>query len=222
MNARAPSRESVGGLILAGGASRRMSGPPKAFRELGERPLLQHVIDRIRPQVQTLVLSVAREDAMWTPFGLPQVGDSIGAAPAGASRPEDTPGPLAGLLSGMESLSGGHDWILVAPCDAPFLPLDLGHQLLGVARAQGTRACVAVYDGIVQSTFSLWHRSLLPELRHAVRVDGHGGFKQFLAKFDYSKHPWEPAPIPPFFNVNTADELAQAQRSLRNLHASKP
>ena len=226
MNARGTSRESVGGVILAGGASRRLSAPPKAFRELGGKPLIEHVIGRVQPQVQALVLSVAREDSSWERFGLQLVVDAVPHSVTKADGQDDTPGPLAGLLSGMEVLSDRHDWILAVPCDAPFLPLDLGQQLLDAVREQGTKACVAVYEGVLQSTFSLWHRSLLPELRNAVRVAGHGGFKQFLAKFDHSEQAWEPQPIPPFFNVNTADDLVQAEelleQSLRELHAAKP
>jgi len=207
MNPRAEPRDRIGGVILAGGASRRMSGPPKAFRDLGGRPLIDHVIQRMKPQVNTLVLSVARQDPAWECFGLQQVADG---SPENMP-PGDTRGPLAGLLSGMEALCDRHEWILVAPCDAPFLPENLGQQLLEAARIGRTKAGVATYEGVPQSTFSVWNCALLRELQQAVRVEGLGGFKQFLVKVPFTEYAWAHSVIPPFFNVNTIEELAAAE-----------
>lgn len=218
MKNRVPPQSLIGGVILAGGASRRMAGPHKALVELGQHPLIDHVIERLRPQVDALVLSVAFDDPIWERFGLQQVADGRSAAlpdrDGTAGSPQPHAGPLAGLLSGMESLHDRHEWVLLAPCDAPFVPLDLGQQLLQKAQALGALACLAVYEGVWQPTFSLWHRGLLPQLQQAVRVDSLGGFKQFLRRVDFAEQEWETAAIPPFFNINTAQDLAAAQALL--------
>lgn len=208
----------IGGVILAGGASRRMGGQHKALIELRKRSLIDHVIARFQPQVDSLVLSVAFEDPVWERFGLKQVADGRSDSLPDPRGTADTrrplSGPLAGLLAGMESLHEQHEWILLAPCDAPFVPLDLGEQLLGEAQAQGTMVCIAVYEDNWQPTFSIWHRGLLPLLHDAVRVDGLGGFKEFLRRVDFAQREWQPAAIPPFFNINTAQDLGAAQALL--------
>jgi len=220
MKRRGAPQSRLGGVILAGGASRRMSGQRKALLELNHRPLIDHVIQRLRPQVTSLVLSVAREETVWVRFGLQQVADERSDALPTGGETVDTPGPLAGLLSGMQALHDRHEWILLSPCDAPFVPLDLGQQLLRKAQSEGTKACLAVYESVWQPTFSLWHRELLPKLQQAVRVEGLGGFKQFLRRVDFAEQHWGSAEIPPFFNINTAKDLLAAQ-ALLDLHGGK-
>ena len=211
MKKRGSPKARLGGVILAGGASRRMSGQRKALLELNGRPLIDLVIQRMRPQVTSLVLSVARQDAIWDQFGLQQVADERSNQSQSSNEPADTAGPLTGLLSAMQGLHDRHEWILIAPCDAPFVPLDLGHQLLQKAKAEGANACLAVYEGVWQPTFSLWHRDLLPKLQQAVRIEGLGGFKQFLRHVEFAEQHWGSAEIPPFFNINTPKDLSAAQ-----------
>src|ERR1700724_3499107 len=111
-------RVNIVGLLLAGGQSRRMGGGDKALRLLGGVSLLERVIERLRPQVDALVLNANDDAARFAKFGLPVVPDSV----------PDFAGPLAGVLAGL-------DWtaehrpdcayvVSVAP-DAPFLPKDL-------------------------------------------------------------------------------------------------
>ena len=110
---------SIAGVVLTGGRSRRMGGVIKAHELLGGKPLIQHVIDRVKPQVGRLVLSVEKVSGEFTPYGLEQLAD-----------PEPgSCGPLGGLLSALSTLDAGCDWLLLAPCDAPLLPLDLAVKL---------------------------------------------------------------------------------------------
>ena len=102
------------GLILAGGQSRRMGGGDKALALLGGKPLLRHVVERMAPQVDGLALSVERVSPTLAAFGLPQLADE---------QPGHR-GPLPGLLAGLRHFCDRADWVLFAPCDAPFLPLD--------------------------------------------------------------------------------------------------
>jgi molybdopterin-guanine dinucleotide biosynthesis protein A len=197
-------RCGLAGVILAGGRSRRMGGGLKALAPLGGKPLIEHVIDRLQPQVSSLVLSVERHVPEFEAFGLPQVED-----PTPGSR-----GPLGGLLSALANMEKGCDWMLLAPCDAPFLPFELADRLLNCALDDGQAGCVVRYDGEIQPTFSLWHRSLLPRLEEAVLEEGMAGFKQFLRDTPLAILDWESADLSPFFNINDPDALAEAARLL--------
>src|SRR6187399_1776172 len=106
------------GLLLAGGLSRRMGGGDKALRPLGGRTLIDHVIDRIAPQVAGLVLNANGDPDRFAAFGLPVVGDSI----------PDFAGPLAGILAGLDWAAKHKPemaWLVSVPGDCPFLPRDL-------------------------------------------------------------------------------------------------
>ena len=196
---------SIAGVILAGGRSRRMGGVAKAHELLAGKPLIQHVIDRLQAQLGSLVLSVERESAEFAPYGLPQVAD-----------PEPgSCGPLGGLLSAMRQMDAGYDWLMLAPCDAPFLPRDLAVRLKQQAVIAGGEGCVARYQDELQPTFSIWNRSLLPALESAVVEQGMGGFKQFLKAHPLAVLDWESADISPFCNINDPDSLAEVNRFLQ-------
>ncbi len=200
----------LAGVILAGGRSRRMGGGFKALAPLGGRPLIQHVIDRLRPQVRSLVLSVEKHVPDFQLFGLQQVED-----PSPGSR-----GPLGGLLSALLNMEMDCDWMLLAPCDAPFLPLELAERLLNCALDDNQAGCVVRYDSEIQPTFSLWHRRLLPRLQEAILEQGMAGFKQFLRDTPVAILDWKSSVPSPFFNINDPDALAEATRLLD--HASAP
>jgi molybdenum cofactor guanylyltransferase len=197
----------LAGVILAGGRSTRMRGGLKGLVELDGRPLLQHVIDRLRPQVGRIFLSVEQFNPALEVFGLAQIED-----PRSGSC-----GPLGGLMAALQALPEGQDWLLLLPCDAPFLPLDLGSRLHAAALDAGTLVGVVHDAGRLQPTFSLWNRSLLPAIEQAVIGQGMGGFMQFLDGVRFSTVSWKtggagnkPSDLP-FFNINTPDDLRQAE-----------
>jgi molybdopterin-guanine dinucleotide biosynthesis protein A len=205
-SAPAAGSDPVFGVILAGGRSSRMGGSDKALALLDGRPLLQHVIDRLAPQVVALALSVEHESAELAGFGLPQLPDPF----------PGHHGPLGGLLSGLRHFTGLRHWVLLAPCDAPFLPPDLGGRLQACAARADAPAAVAVHAGEWQPTFSLWHHGVLPDLERAVGRDGQAGFKPFLRALQAAECAWPdngaPGEPPPFFNINDPATLAQAGR----------
>jgi molybdopterin-guanine dinucleotide biosynthesis protein A len=177
-----------------------MAGANKALQDLCGKPLLMHVIERMQPQCSSLLLSVEAPDTQWQAFGLAQVAD-----PALGSN-----GPLGGLLASMEAMQGDADWLLLAPCDAPFLPPDLGNRLLDAARRQEAMAALVSWQGQWQPTFSLWHLGLLQELRLATDRQGMRGLREFMAAVPHAVLSWPDQQPPPFFNINTADDLALA------------
>jgi len=108
----------VVGLLLAGGQSRRMGGGDKALRPLGGISLLDRVIERLRPQVEAMVLNANGDPARFARFALPVVADSV---PGFA-------GPLAGVIAGLDWAAVERPdcpYVVSVATDAPFLPADL-------------------------------------------------------------------------------------------------
>ena len=196
------SEQSIAGAILAGGRSRRMGGDPKALLKLGDRTLLEHVLERFEPQVSRVVLSVERPASDWVRFGRAQVGDPV----------PGFHGPLGGLFAALEVLAPGAEWLALAPCDAPFLPADLVRRLY--AGRSNAEAVVVRLDGIPQPTFSLWSRRLLEPLRRAVLEAHMGGFRQFLETVRWVPLDWPSAGRAAFLNINDPETLAAARRRM--------
>jgi molybdopterin-guanine dinucleotide biosynthesis protein A len=180
-----------------------MGGAVKSLLPLGDRPLLRHVIDRVGPQVDELLLSVERPSEAFESFGLPQLAD-----------PAPDCGPLGGLLSALQRAGPGHDWLLLVPCDAPFIPADLAPELLACALASARPGAVIRYESEIQPTFSIWSRRVLPRLERAVLEQGMAGIKQFLNVTRLAELDWPRSEPSPFFNINDRDALLEANRLL--------
>jgi molybdenum cofactor guanylyltransferase len=147
------------GVILAGGRATRMGGGDKALLDLGGRPLLAHVIDRLKLQVNTLVLNANGDPVRFEAFALPVLADTVNGLP----------GPLAGVLAGMDwAAERGFESVATAAADTPFLPRDLVARLA----AGGGFALAASPDtaGIMRPhpTFGLWPVALRERLRSAL------------------------------------------------------
>lgn len=149
---------AVAGLILAGGQGRRMGGADKGWVLWQGRPLIEHVIARLRPQVDALVISANRHLDRYGSLGHAVVEDD--QARFGAFS-----GPLAGMLAGLRQ--GAAPWTAVVPCDAPDLPLDLVQRLCAAARG-GARPAVAVCAGRREPVFCLLPATLAPALGAAL------------------------------------------------------
>jgi molybdopterin-guanine dinucleotide biosynthesis protein A len=198
------------GVILAGGRATRMGGGDKGLRPLGDGTLLSHVIARLGPQVGGLALNANGDPARFAGFGLPVLADGMA----------DFPGPLAGVLAGLDwAASQGADAIVTAAADTPFFPRDLSARLEAAAREAGTRLALAATpdaDGRLERhpTFGLWPVALRDDLRAALA----GGLRKIVAWTD--RHGAATAafaadPFDPFFNVNTPEELEQAETLLQ-------
>ena len=187
-------------VILAGGRSSRMGGGRKALVELAGRPLLEHVVLRMRPQAGRPLLSCGAETGDFERFGLPLVPDLL----------TGHRGPLAGLYSALQYLAdrGRGDSLVLCPCDAPFVPLNLVPALLEAGR--GGQAAVVSWRGVLQPTFSLWHGHHLDAIREALLEKGLGGPRQVLGRLPHAVVEWPDAELPPFFNINTPADLERA------------
>lgn len=189
------------GLILAGGLSRRMGGGDKALRLLGGEAILARIVRRIGPQVSTLLLN-ANGPAERFGLDLPVVPDSL----------PDTPGPLAGILAGLEHVAAAFPaarYLLTVPADCPFLPADLAARLTEAAEKVG--AAYAASGGRTHPVVGLWPAEACGELRRLL-ADGERRVDRWTEHLSAVAVEWPAAPFDPFFNVNTPDDLAEAER----------
>ena len=197
------------GVILAGGQATRMGGGDKGLLRLGGRTLLAHVIDRLEPQVAGLALNANGDGARFARFGLPVLPDTI----------DGFAGPLAGVLAGLDwAAEQGADTIVTAAADTPFFPCDLVPQLLLAAEGMANPLVLAATPDPKRGqarhpTFGLWPVALRDDLRAALR----GGLRKVVLWSD--QHNGREALFPvtgvdPFFNVNTPDDLQQAEALL--------
>lgn len=196
-------------VILAGGKATRMGGGDKGLRTIGGKPLLDHVLDRMRPQSGPIALNANGDPERFAGYGLPVLPDTL----------PDHPGPLAGVLAGLDwAAAQGHDAIVTAAADTPFFPADLVERLQQAAGPSGLAlAATREVDKIWrQPTFGLWPVVLRHDLREALEnglrkivlwTDQHNAG---LAVFDTD-------PVDPFFNVNTPDDITEAERLLEAL-----
>jgi molybdenum cofactor guanylyltransferase len=194
------------GLILAGGLARRMGGGDKGFRVVGNLPILTRVLTRIGPQVNRLVINANGDPERFADFELPVIADDLA----------DYPGPLAGILAGMdyaaEMTTAGH--ILSVAADCPFLPADLAQRLKAVTQLRQARIAVAHSGGYAQPTIALWDITLRHDLRKALTEEGLRKIDAFTARYAMASAEWLTEPFDPFFNANTPDDLAEAERIL--------
>lgn len=189
------------GLILAGGRGRRMGGADKALLTLGGASLLARVIDRFAPQVARLALSANGDPARFARFGLPVLPDPL----------PGFQGPLAGLLAGLDwAAAAGAEALVTVATDTPFLPPDLVPRLL--LAGSGGPAVAATSDGL-HPTFGLWPVAVAPALCAALN-SGTRRVTDFATAQGAATAVFPDQPFDPFLNVNTAEDLAQAEALL--------
>jgi molybdopterin-guanine dinucleotide biosynthesis protein A len=203
----------VVGLLLAGGLSRRMGGGDKALRLLGGVSLLDRVIDRIRPQVEALVLNANGDPARFARFGLPVAPDSV----------PDFAGPLAGVLAGLDWAAANRPdcaYVVSVATDAPFLPRDLVTRFTaGVEAAHADLACAAS-GGQAHPVIGLWPVRLREDLRHAVAEEGIRKVDQWTARHRLATVVFGSEPVDPFFNANRPEDFDAAAALLDSIETA--
>jgi molybdopterin-guanine dinucleotide biosynthesis protein A len=191
------------GLLLAGGQSRRMGGGDKALRLIGGVPLLDRVIERMRPQVETLVLNANGDPGRFTSFGLPVVPDSV----------PDYAGPLSGVLAGLDWTAEHRPdcaYVVSVATDAPFLPRDLVSRLVrGMENSAADLACAAS-GGQPHPVIGLWPVRLREDLRRAVADETIRKVDVWTARHRLTIVPFLSEPLDPFFNANRPEDLVTA------------
>ncbi|RKQ70240.1 molybdenum cofactor guanylyltransferase MobA [Oceanibaculum indicum] len=206
------AEDSVVGLVLAGGLSRRMGGGDKCLLPLGDRTVLAHVLDRVRPQVSRAVLNANGDPARFAAYGLPVVPDIV----------DGFAGPLAGVLTGLDWAARNApqaQWVASFAADTPFLPTDLVPRMLeAVAGGKADMACAAS-GGRAHPVFGLWPVRLLDDLRDAVVVRGIRKVDAWTANYRVARVEFGiDDNIDPFFNANTPEDMEKASGLLNHLH----
>jgi molybdopterin-guanine dinucleotide biosynthesis protein A len=200
------------GCILAGGLARRMGGGDKPLRLLAGRPMLDHALGRLAPQVAAMVLNANGDAARFGAYGLPVVADGL----------PDHPGPLAGILAALDWCATHRpdlDWVVSVPGDSPFIPDDLVERLHAVRAAAGVPLACARSDGQAHPPVGLWPVGLHAELRAAL-LAGERKIDRWTARYGCAHADWPAAPVDPFFNANAPEDLAEAERLLPLLHSA--
>jgi molybdenum cofactor guanylyltransferase len=200
-------KKDIAGLVLAGGAARRMGGANKALVELAGRPLIVHAVERLAPQVAALAISANQDADRLSALGHPILPD----------RDRRLLGPLAGILSGLTwAGKEGFSHVVSVAGDTPFAPRDLVQRLSAGLSASNAAIAVAASGGRPHPVFAIWPVSLREALsRHLETADERSviGFArgQSLAEVAFPFSHGRDS----FFNINTRAELEAAQRMLQ-------
>ena len=193
------------GVLLAGGLARRMGGGDKPLQRIGGRTILERAIERLRPQCDALILNANGDPARFAATGLPIVPDDVlGFA-----------GPLAGILAALDWAARnrpGIEWVASAAADSPFLPRDLVSRLHAARAAAGVPLACAASGGQAHPVNALWPVALREDLRHALVVEDLRKIDRWTARHGIAHADWPIAPVDPFFNANTPEDIAVAER----------
>ncbi|MCV0395615.1 MAG: molybdenum cofactor guanylyltransferase MobA [Rhizobiaceae bacterium] len=198
-------RAAIPCVVLAGGLARRMGGGDKPMREIGGRPILDHVIERLEPQCAGLVLNANGDPERFARFGRPVVADTVAGYP----------GPLAGILAALEWMARNRpdvEWVVSAAGDCPFLPRDLVTRLHEARLADEAELAVASSGGQTHPVIGLWKVSLRDDLRRALVEEDLRKIDRWTARYRLATAAWPTEPVDPFFNANTVDDLYEAER----------
>jgi molybdopterin-guanine dinucleotide biosynthesis protein A len=210
-----PNHPSTLGLVLAGGLSSRMGGGDKPLRAIGGLAILAHVVARLRPQCDGLLINANGDPVRFAGYGLPVVADSV---PGFA-------GPLAGILAGLDWMAQHRpklDWLVSVAADTPFIPADLVARLHRARAELRSPIACAASGGRKHPVIALWPVALRDDLRHALIVEGERKVSRWASRHGVTTVDWPSDPVDPFFNANTPEDLAEAERLFALLPASTP
>lgn len=193
------------GLLLAGGLARRMGGGDKPLRMIAGRSILAHVVERLAPQCDGLLINANGDPARFAAYGLPVVADSV----------PDFAGPLAGVLAGLDWMADNRPdlgWMVSVAADTPFIPADLVARLQEARLRAAVPLACAASDGWTHPVIGLWPVALREDLRRALTQEQERKIDRWTARHGVAAVEWPVAPVDPFFNANKPEDLAEAER----------
>ena len=184
---------TISAVILAGGKARRMGGQDKGLQILGKQSLIEHVINRLQPQIHQISINTNRNQTEYAKFGFPVFSDEL----------PDFQGPLSGMLTALEKTKS--DFILFTPCDTPFFPMNLLDKLKSAVKNDRTLIAYACDEEREHPVFCLMSVQLKEKLQHYL-ASGERRLLQFMkenggisVKFTQEEGNFE--------NFNTLDDL---------------
>ncbi len=195
----------ISALILAGGKASRFNGENKGLIQLQTSPLISYVINTLKPQVKTILISANRDIQSYQKFGYPVLQDQH-------SDIKHLQGPLAGILQGMEYAST--PWLLLSPCDTPFLQTNYCQIMTTALATHPNKIAVAILQGKLQPLFSLIPISFKQTLKKALNNKDYK-VGQWIKSLPYREVEFTDERM--FTNINTPDELANSEVLLNDI-----
>jgi len=190
-------------VILAGGKATRMGGGDKPLIPLAGRPILDHILARL-PQIgHPIALNVNGESSAFDAYSLPVLADSL----------PDHPGPLAGVLAGLDWAAGlpGITDLITLPGDCPFPPRDLMEKLVEGREKGGTPLACATSGGRSHPVIALWPVEARETIRSALQA-GERKVGRLIEEIGCTRVEWPTMPFDPFLNINTPEDVASAEQ----------
>ncbi|KML71534.1 molybdenum cofactor guanylyltransferase MobA [Pectobacterium peruviense] len=182
----------ITGVILAGGRATRMGGHDKGLIALNGIPLYQHVLSRLKTQVDEVIISANRNQDVYEQSGCRIISDSDA----------NFLGPLAGILSGLHASTS--EWVVFVPCDVPALPLDLVHRLW---QARGEANATYATDGErPHPTLLLINKNLIERLEAYLHL-GNRKLMLFMEQVGAKTVSFNDQPEA-FHNLNSPEDLS--------------
>lgn len=208
--------ENIGGCVLAGGLSTRMGEQEKSLMDLNGKPLVYHVINRFKPMVSSLIINANGDPSRFDKFRLQVIADTV----------EGFAGPLAGILAAMAWYRKNQpeiSHVLAVAGDSPYFPIDLRDRLLCSASESNSLVALAFFKGQRHPTFGLWSVDLHDSLYEFLVDEGNRKIMLFVERKGYARYDFSDGwqeDYDPFFNVNTPEELCEAQAIYEVVHGS--
>jgi len=192
----------ISALILAGGKASRFNGKNKGLVPLKAAPMISYVIQALKPQVKTILISANRDIETYHKFGYPIIQDK---------HPEidQLQGPLAGILQGMEYANT--PWLLLSPCDTPFLQDDYCQKMIAALAAHPNRLAVASHQQKLQPLFALIPVTFKDSIENALHNKNYK-VAQWVKSMPYIEVNFTDKLM--FTNINSPDELAHSTKIL--------
>ncbi len=195
-------KESVTGLVLAGGRARRMGGIDKGFVDLAGRPLIEWILNALSPQTHSLLINANRSQDEYARYGYTVITDELGGYC----------GPLAGMAAGLRSCKTAY--LVTCPCDSPLLPVDLVSRLYRQLQQEHAELAVAHNGERLQPVFALLSCSLLTSLNEYLHNDGRKIDRWYdqhvMTVVDFSDRPEA------FLNINTPEDVTDLAARLES------
>lgn len=207
---QATSGAKTPAILLAGGRATRLGGGDKCLRPLAGRPILLRIIDILRPQVGPMLLNANGDPARFAAFGLPVAADDL----------PDHPGPLAGILAGLDWMAAkfpAAHFALSVSTDCPFLPADLVQRLDSALAAEDADIVLAASAGRVHPVIGLWRVTLRTDLRRALTSEGLRKVELFCDRHRTRHVSFPTTTVDPFLNLNTEADFAAAESHLAQI-----
>jgi molybdenum cofactor guanylyltransferase len=187
-----PEKNNITAVVLAGGRGKRLGGLDKGLLNLDDKPLIEHILDAIKPQVDRIIINANRNQQQYTSYGYPVISDDL----------TDYQGPLAGFAAALSACET--DYIITLPCDGPTVPADLVSRLAEALINQNAELAVAFDGQRMQRVYALIPFTLLGKLRVFLEAGDrkvglwYAQHNVALADFSDVKET--------FFNINTEED----------------